>query len=341
MLTTIRKSLLLLDPRERKLILVLTTSRVLLGLLDIVGIFLIGTLLARGTSEITNEDSSSSTFSFISGITNGYSLFQVALLALILFLFKSILSTYLMKFMTFRFAKSEGHVSKILYERIVRSPISKMSQHSQSELIYSLTYSSRFATTQLLSTTIIIISELFLLMFVCVVFAFVDLRLTLYIVLYFAILGFLIYRSIGTQFEKAGKSYASSAVLTSTIVEDSLVAFREISSLEKQEHFIMRFADARANLARSTASINYLSGLPRYIVESALMVGTIGLAGFTLSNADPASAAGTLGIFLTGGLRIMASMLPLQNALGTLKQTKGQAESCFWVVKKIFLCFTP
>ena len=144
----------------------------------------------------------------------------------------------------------------------------------------------------------------------------------------------MIYQSIGTQFEKAGKSYASSDILTSTAVEDSLVAFREIFSLEKQDHFIMKFADARSTLARSTASINYLSGLPRYIVESALMVGTIGLAGFMLSSGDPASSAGTLGIFLTGGLRIMASMLPLQNSLGTLRQLTGQAESFFELAKE-------
>ena len=80
-------------------------------------------------------------------------------------------------------------------------------------------------------------------------------------------------------------------------------------------------------LAKSSASISYLSGLPRYIVESALMVGAIGLAAFTLRTGDPAAAAGTLGIFLTGGLRIMASMLPLQNSLGTLKQLTAQADS--------------
>jgi ABC-type multidrug transport system fused ATPase/permease subunit len=334
MLPSLKQSLMLLDPRERILIIVLIALRALLGLLDIAGIFLIGILLARGTSEITSRDSSGSTFSFMSEISKNYSLIQIALLALILFLSKSLFATLLMKYMTSRFAKSESQIAKVVYERILRSPISKMSQYSQSDLIYTLTYSSGFAVTQLLVITVVVFSELFLLIFVIVVFALVDPTLTMFIVVYFALLGFLIYRSIGTQFEKAGKSYANSAVLTSAAVEDSLVAFREIVSLEKQERFILKFADSRSTLARSTASINYLSGLPRYIVESALMVGTIGLAGFMLSSGDPASAAGTLGIFLTGGLRIMASMLPLQNSLGTLRQLAGQAEPFFELVKE-------
>jgi ATP-binding cassette, subfamily B, bacterial PglK len=334
MLKHVKQSLLLLDSRERLLIIFLTISRALLGLLDIAGIFLIGLLLASGTNQITDNKSSGEALGFISNFSYNFSLIHIALLALVLFLSKSLFAALLMKYMTTRFAKAESHVAAIVYKRILRSPISKMSNFSRSELVYNLTYSAGFAITQLLSVTVIIFSELFLLIFVCVGFSLVDLKLTLFIVIYFVVLGFLIYRSIGSQFEKAGKNYASSAVLTSTTVEDSLVAFREIFSLEKQDEFTSKFADARSTLSRSTASINYLSGLPRYIVESALMVGTIGLAAFMLNTGDPASAAGTLGIFLTGGLRIMASMLPLQNSLGSLKQLAAQAESFFELARE-------
>jgi ABC-type multidrug transport system fused ATPase/permease subunit len=334
MLKHVKQSLLLLESRERLLLIFLTFSRAFLGILDIAGIFLIGLLLARGTNQITQNKSSGETFGLISDMSNNFSLIQIAILALVLFLSKSLFAAMLMKYMSSRFAKAESRVAAVVYERILRSPISKMAKFSRSELVYTLTYSAGFAITQLLSVTVIIFSELFLLIFVCVAFALVDLELTLFIVIYFVVLGFLIFRSIGSQFEKAGKNYASSAVLTSTTVEDSLVAFREIFSLEKQDDFTIKFADARSTLARSTASINYLSGLPRYIVESALMVGTIGLAAFMLSTGDPASAAGTLGIFLTGGLRIMASMLPLQNSLGALKQLTAQAESFFDLAKE-------
>lgn len=330
----VKQSLLLLSPQERVLIIFLTILRAFLGLLDIAGIFLIGLLLARGTNQITEDRSSGETLGFISNVSNNFSLIQIALLALTLFLSKSLFAAMLMKYMSSRFAKAESHIAAVVYERIIRSPISKMSKFSQSELVYTLTYSAGFAITQLLSVTVIIFSELFLLIFVSAVFALVDLKLTLFIVIYFVVLGVLINRSIGSQFEKAGKNYASSAVLTSTTVEDSLVAFREIFSLEKQDDFIVKFSDTRSTLARSTASINYLSGLPRYIVESALMVGAIVLAAFMLSTGDPVSAAGTLGIFLTGGLRIMASMLPLQNSLGALRQHTAQAESFFELARE-------
>ena len=327
MLANVKMSLLLLDPRERTLIIGLTASRALLGLLDKAGIFLIGLLLAKATNQITSNNYNNETLDLVSEMSANLDLIQMALLALVLFVSKSIFASVLMKYMTVRFAKSESKIATQVYLRMLNSPISKSSRISKSEIVYALTYSAGFAITQTLTVMVIIFSELFLLIVISGVFAIVDLQLTLYIILYFATIGALIYRTIGSQFAKAGKKYASSAIEASAIVEDSLVTFREIFALEKQDDFKIKFAEARSVLAKSTASINFLSGLPRYIVESALMVGAIGLAAFTLSTSDPAAAAGTLGIFLTGGLRIMASMLPLQNSLGTLKQLTAQADS--------------
>jgi ABC-type multidrug transport system fused ATPase/permease subunit len=327
MLANVKKTLLLLDQRERILILVLTSARALLGLLDIAGIFLIGLLLAKATNQFTNSSYNNETLDLVSNISGDLNLIQIASFALVLFISKSIFASLLMKYMTVRFAKSESKIATLVYLRILNSAISKVSAISKSEIVYALTYSAGFAVTQTLTVMVIVFSELFLLIFISAVFALVDLHLTLYIILYFAFIGALIYRTIGYQFEKAGKRYASSAIASSATVEDSIATFREIFALDKQDDFQIKFAEARSVLAKSTASITFLSGLPRYIVESALMVGAIGLAAFTLSTSDPAAAAGTLGIFLTGGLRIMASMLPLQNSLGTLKQLTAQADS--------------
>jgi ATP-binding cassette subfamily C protein len=187
-------------------------------------------------------------------------------------------------------------------------------------------YSAGSAVSQLLTVLLTIMSELTLLIFISITFAFVDLKITIYIVVYFIIIGILIHNTIGSKLQRAGKVNAEAAVSASSTVQDSLGAFREIHALGKQVDFEMKFTQARSAFARSTASLNYLSQLPRYIIESAVMIGAISLAGFTLSTGDPASAAGTLGIFLTGGLRIMASMLPLQNSLGSLKQLTAQAD---------------
>jgi ATP-binding cassette subfamily C protein len=58
--------------------------------------------------------------------------------------------------------------------------------------------------------------------------------------------------------------------------------------------------------------------MPRYIIEAALLVG---VALFVLSQAlagDVVKSAATLGVFLSGGFRLTAALLPLQSALLTI-----------------------
>jgi ABC-type multidrug transport system fused ATPase/permease subunit len=326
MLATVKQSLLLVDIKERYVIAILTALRALLGIFDIAGIFLVGLLLAKGTAQISTTNSQGEELGFASRIAAEFTLIQIASAALILFLSKSVFASLLMRAITIRFAKSESQIVPLVFLRILRSPISKVSKSSQSEYVMSLMHSAGSAVSQLLTVVLTIVSELALLIFISITFALVDLKITVYIVVYFLIIGILIHNTIGANLQRAGKRQMNAALSASTTVHDSFGAFREIYTLGRQEDFKVKFGEARYAYARSTASMNFLSQLPRYIVESAVMVGAIGLAGFTLSTGDPVSAAGTLGVFLTGGLRIMASMLPLQNSLGSLKQLTAQAD---------------
>jgi ATP-binding cassette subfamily C protein len=65
--------------------------------------------------------------------------------------------------------------------------------------------------------------------------------------------------------------------------------------------------------------------MPRYIVETALIAAIAIFVFIQSTSEDIASSAATLAIFLSGGLRLTASLLPLQTALLTLKQSTPSA----------------
>jgi ATP-binding cassette subfamily C protein len=96
---------------------------------------------------------------------------------------------------------------------------------------------------------------------------------------------------------------------------------REASILGKRSFFYDRIYDARVKASASNATQFVLSGMPRYIVEAALIVAIAGFIMIQVSNGDIGSSAATLGIFLSGGLRLTASLLPLQSALLTINQS--------------------
>jgi ATP-binding cassette subfamily C protein len=67
--------------------------------------------------------------------------------------------------------------------------------------------------------------------------------------------------------------------------------------------------------------------MPRYIIETALLLAVALFALWQATLGDIATAAGTLGVFLSGGLRLTASLIPLQNALVAIQQYTPAAKS--------------
>jgi ABC-type multidrug transport system fused ATPase/permease subunit len=328
MLRLARESFSLMRPNDQLKSSALVLARLILGFLDLIGIILVGGLLAKSTGQLSNSTSGTSKLNIFNSLST-YSIIQIASLALFVFISKSILAIISMKLLANTLARAETYIAKDLYTRILHSSISDVSQHSKSDLIYSLVQSPGFAITNLLNVTAVILSETILLFSIIILFAFVDISTTLFISGYLLVVGYFIHLVVGIQFQKAGKKFAESAMTSSTTVEDSLLSFREMQTLKKQMPFSDTFSTSRLELSKSVASISFLSSVPRYIVESALLVGAVCLAALTFDSTDVSSAAASLGVFLTGGLRIMASMLPLQNSLGTLKQLTAQAEPFF------------
>ena len=66
--------------------------------------------------------------------------------------------------------------------------------------------------------------------------------------------------------------------------------------------------------------------MPRYIVETALIAGVVVFVGISSSSGQLATGVVTVGVFLTGGVRIMASLLPLQSATTAIKHHAYEGE---------------
>jgi ATP-binding cassette subfamily C protein len=334
MFSNVKLTLLLLSKRDRATVLLFGLIRIFLVGFDMVGIVLVGVLVTRGARDLNSGSKSNGLDTYLA-FTDGFSTEQIAILVLVSFLSKSIFSVVFMRLMATTLANAEGKIATEFYGRILSSSFSKLNDFSHSEILNSVTYAINYATTQLITIFVIIVSEIAMLVSILILFATIDPNLTFFMGLYFLLIGLAIQKVLGDKLQSAGKTYSKSINLASTTVTDSLGAFREISTLAKQAEFRNKFGGDRYTYAKAMSLVSYYSALPRYIVESALMVGVVGLTFFTFTDSAGPETAGTLGIFLAGGLRIVASMLPLQNSFGGLKQLIGQAES-FYRINEIF-----
>ncbi|HEU4808687.1 MAG TPA: ABC transporter ATP-binding protein, partial [Homoserinimonas sp.] len=192
-------------------------------------------------------------------------------------------------------------------------------RYSKAEFQYAITGASNWAFTGILNNVAAIITESFLLLVVAVAFFVVDPLTALFAIAYFGITVVGMQYFIGRSLKRAGNDAADGTVEGTNAISDTLDTFREISVLARQDHFIDRIHRSRLRIAHSGAVLQFLGGMPRYVVETALILGVVVFVGVQLLSGDLASGLATLGIFLAGAVRIMGSLLPLQTAVAALK----------------------
>ena len=311
-----------MTPQERSKWFFLTSLRGLLAFFDLAGVFLIG-FVAMSTALFLTSGSDSRRVIQLAGLelpaVTAQTLPFVAAAVLALFLSKALASVLLTKKAAFFVAKVEARSARTIAEVCFSGDLASSSKRSREEVMFAIQGGSPSAFNVVLNSTNSLITEGMLFVVVCVGFLLVDAVATLAAVIYFAVIAFVIQYFVGSLMSKAGQTATVGAVASSTAINDLISVFRELLVAGKRETFIEKIYTSRVSTANSSATQFYLGGMPRYIIETALL---LGVALFVLVQAlsgDVVKSAATVGVFLSGGFRLTAALLPLQNALLTIK----------------------
>jgi ATP-binding cassette subfamily C protein len=246
---------------------------------------------------------------------------------LLLFLLKALLSVILTKRAAYFVAKVEARAARTIAEICFGGDLVNTRKQSREEVTYAIQEGSPAAFNALLNSVNTFMTEAVLFLVICLGFLFVDPMSTIAAVVYFGLVSVIIQYFVGSQMSKAGLVNAKGSVKANTAVADLFSVFRELLVLGRRSAYIDRIFQARVHAAESTATTYYLNGIQRYVIEATLLVG---IALFGLAQAlsgDIANSAGKIAIFLSGGFRLIAALLPLQTALLTIKSVIPLAKS--------------
>lgn len=325
-----------MTPKERSKWYFLTGLRAMLSILDLAGILAIGFIVTSTAIFLTSGSDPDRVLVF-AGLkipaVNAQSLPWVSAAVLIVFLVKALLSVLLTKKAAFFVATVEARSAKTIADISFGGDLGDARKRSREEMMYAIQSGSPYAFNTLLNAVNAFVTEAMLFVLICIGFLFVDPWATLAAVLYFGLIAFVMQYFVGSLMTKAGKVAAEGAVQANTAISDLLSVFRELLVLGKREKYINGIYKARVAAAESAATQYYLSGMPRYIIEAALLVG---LALFVLAQAlagDIVKSAATIGVFLSGGFRLTASLLPLQNALLTINAVLPSARTAHEILE--------
>jgi ATP-binding cassette subfamily C protein len=324
MLKSIRVSLAFMTPKERSKWYWLNVLRSMLSIFDLVGILAIGFVVAS-TAVFLTEGSSPDRVLEFAGLTlpavtaRTLPLAGVAILAT--FLLKASLSILITKTTAFFVAKVEARSARVIAERIFGGDLAQARLKSREEAAYAIQFGSPAAFNGLLNAAATVFSEASLFVLICIGFLIIDPLSTIAAVAYFAAIALAIQYFIGTLMARAGHKAVEGNVKANTAVGDLIAVFRELSVLGLRHTYIDRIFKSRVEAAESEATKTYLGGMPRYVVEAALLVGVAAFVMVQAMTGDILASASTLGVFLSGGFRLTAAILPLQSALLNISGT--------------------
>jgi ATP-binding cassette, subfamily B, bacterial PglK len=313
-----------MTPRERSKYYVFLGLRSVVALIDLLGILAIGFLATSIALFITLGSDSNRVIEF-GGVAvtavNAQTLPGFACLVLGLFVAKAIISILLTRQLAYFLAQVEARAARTVADRAFGSGLGEAKQNSREEIYFAVQAGSPAAFNSVLNAAGTIVAEGMLFMLVIGSFISVDPLAALFALLYFLLIASVIQMFIGNLLHKAAFQASEGAVAANTHIGDLNDVLREATVFGKRDFFFDKIYSERIRTASSTASQLTLGGMPRYIVETALIIAFALFVLWQSASGDLVKAAGTLGIFLSGGLRLTASLLPLQSALLTIRQS--------------------
>jgi len=317
-----------------------------LGALDLIGVALIGMVGAVAVSGIDPNSlppvvSKVLDFFRLENLTASQLVGVFAGAAVVFLLGKTLVSAVLTRW-SFRFlANRQADVAARLAQTILSRQLLDVQKWSTAEVLYAVTGGVSAAVTNLLGSTLIIATELFLFAIMAIGLLIVDPLLTIGAALYFALIVYILQVWLGKVSSRNATIQAERGISTMTTVSEALSTYRETTVLNRREFYVDRFDRQVRDSAQASALNAYYAEIPKYILETALVIGGFALALIQFLTKDLSAAAATVALFLAAGFRIVPALLRLQGAGIVIRSASAAARKTFELAYWFKLSTTP
>lgn len=332
----------LLGVGERKTILIVTGVQILTALLDLAGVLLLGAVTGLAVAQFSGTGTPVVILDFIDAVglgqfTSEQLIWILAAIAGALLIAKSLVNTYLTRRILRFLARRQASISGLLTRALLTEPLVFIQNRSTQNTTYALIGGVSAATVLVIGQGIVVVTELALLITMSVGLFFIDWQITLGAGIYFALVAFLLHRTVSGWSRKLGTQVSEAEVVSYSTIQEALLAYRELTVANLRNEYALRFERLRWQASDLVSSIQFVGLAPKYIFEVALVIGGALLVLSQLGRGDSASTLATLTIFVAAGTRIAPSLMRLQGAATSVQSGAGQAEPTFALAKELGL----
>jgi ATP-binding cassette subfamily C protein len=231
---------------------------------------------------------------------------------------KGLLSTLVTWWATRRIPRYEVAIGDRLFRAYITAPWRDRLRKNSSEIM-------RFADTGVDATFnsfilpgATLLGEFASLVAVIATLAIVQPLLAATTLVYLTMLGAVLFFWIARHARRAGQVHVENTIKVSRLVLEVVGAMKEVTLRKKEDDVADIVQESRTRSARARGNLYFLNQLPRYALESGLILGfvLIGGVGFLLGGIEQAVSA--VALFALAGFRLAPSIIRFQSVLAQM-----------------------
>jgi len=328
--TTLMRSFLVLPKSDQPKILLVILLQAGLGLIDLVGVAVIGVLGALSVTGVQSQqpgDRISSVLKIL-GISDLSFQAQVAILGLgaaLIFIVRTVLSILITRRILLFLSRRGAALSSKLVGQLLSQSLIQVQARSTQESVYALTVGVSAITLSILGVTVTIIADASLLALMLMALIIVDPVIALTSVLFFTSLGIALYRSMHVKAHRLGFENSELAIKGNSKIIEVLESYRELVVRNRRDFYSREIGDIQRKLANVLAEVQFMPNVSKYVIESGMVVGAVIIAGVQFALQDARHAIAALSVFLAAGTRIAPAIMRLQQSFIQMRSGIGAA----------------
>jgi ABC-type multidrug transport system fused ATPase/permease subunit len=331
----IAKSFKLISAKDKKSLMILTVSQILLSIMDILGVIAIGILAQMSIQKSLGSYEKSNFSSYLPGNSIKEESFFLILSIVLLLVGKTIFSFFLTRKMLLILSYRSSEISKTLVNQILSRPTFVLKNKIVQDVLYSTTRGVEYITLQVIAATLLIISDSAMLVLMTITFLIIDPIISIILVFIIFVSSLILYRRLFVNLGLIGEESARLNISGNQSLVEVLNLYRELFVNNSLNKFNANFSSTRDKLTRVNMELNFFPYFSKYFLESSFIVMTVFLGIFQYYVKDIESAVATIVLFLASGTRIAPAVLRIQQGAIQIRSIGGLASPTFTLIEEL------
>ena len=338
--TIMGRSLRVLNRNDRHKLGIVTLIQVGLSFLDLLGVAVVGLLGALSVSGLQSEEPNNRIltvlkFLHIQNETFQHQAFVLAILAASLLIGRTFLSIFITRRVLFFMTNRGTKISSDLVARLLAQPLLVVQSRTTQETLFAVTTGVQIIVLQVLASSVVLASDISLLAVMGIGLFVIDPSTAIGTVLVFGMVALFLHKTMNMRAGILGARLSNLNISSNEKIVEVLSSYRESVVRNRRDFYAREIGKTRLLVADTQAEISFMPFISKYVLESTIVLGALGIGAVQFIFLDTAQAVSTLAVFLAAGTRVAPAVFRVQQGVIQIRQGFASASPTLELIETL------